>query len=292
MALDAMRIALIGGSGQLGTEIRRTWLGDDVAAPSHDDLDLENSEQLGALLDRLEPDAVVNCAAFHNVDRCESEPERAFAVNAVAVDRLARLCDERGATFVTISTDYVFDGTATRPYGEEDRPAPLSAYGVSKLAGELLVARLNSRALVVRTCGVYGVKPSASKGHTFVDRVIAQARAGEPIRVVNDVTASPTFAGDLAVAIRGLLERSATGLYHAANVGPVTWYDFASEALRQSGIEYAIEPIPAASWKAPARRPAYSALDSGKIRTLGIEMPGWRAGIASFLGLRAASGEG
>lgn len=286
-----MRVAVIGGSGQLGTEIRRTWLRDEIAAPGHAELDLEHGDSVAAFLDTFGPDAVVNCAAFHNVDRCEAEPDRALAVNAVAVDRLARLCDERGATFVTVSTDYVFDGKSTRPYTEEDRPAPLSAYGVSKLAGELLVERLQSRALIVRTCGVYGVKPSASKGHTFVDRVIAQARAGEQIRVVNDVTASPTFAGDLAHAIRALLERNATGLFHVANAGAVTWYDFAVEALRQTGIDFPIEPIPASAWKAPARRPAFSALDSGKLRAIGCAMPDWREGISSFLGLRAASGE-
>ncbi|MBV8155584.1 MAG: dTDP-4-dehydrorhamnose reductase [Candidatus Eremiobacteraeota bacterium] len=289
-----MRVALIGGSGQLGTEIRRRWTDDEIVAPPHAEIDIEDAAAVAAMLDAVKPDAVVNCAAFHNVDRCEAEPGRAFAVNAVAVDRVAHLCDERSTAFVTISTDYVFDGASARPYVETDRPAPLSAYGVSKLAGELLALRLRSRALVVRTCGVYGVRPSASKGYTFVDRVIAQARAGEPIRIVNDVTASPTFAGDLALAIRFLLERRASGLYHAANAGPVTWHAFAVEALRQAGIAYPVEPIPAASWKAPARRPAFSALDSGKLRALGFDMPGWREGIEAYLyalGLAAVPGE-
>jgi dTDP-4-dehydrorhamnose reductase len=133
------------------------------------------------------------------------------------------------------------------------------------------------------------VRPSASKGHTFVDRVIAQGRAKETIRIVNDVTASPTFAGHLAAALKRLVESGATGLYHAANAGQVTWYDFAVEALRQAGVDHKVEPIPAASWKAPARRPAFSALDSGKLRALGIEMPGWREGIAAYLELKAAS---
>ena len=280
------RLLLVGGSGQLGTEIRRGWTSWEIAAPSHAELDIEDGDAVDAFVAREKPDAIVNCAAFHNVDRCEAEPERALAVNAVAVERLARIARDNGATFVTISTDYVFDGTATVPYTERDCPRPQSAYAVSKLAGEQLVARLDSRALVVRTCGVYGVRPSASKGHTFVDRVIAQGRAKETIRIVNDVTASPTFAGHLAEALLALLESGATGLYHAANAGPVTWYDFAVEALRQAGVDHAIEPIPAASWKAPARRPAFSALDSGKLRALGFEMPGWREGIAAYLRLK------
>jgi dTDP-4-dehydrorhamnose reductase len=282
------RLLLIGGSGQLGTEIRRSWAQWDIVAPSHAQLDIENGEAIDALVARERPDAIVNCAAFHNVDRCEVQPERALAVNAIAVERLARSARSNDAVFVTISTDYVFDGTATVPYTERDCARPLSAYAVSKLAGEQLVARLDSRALIVRTCGVYGVRPSASKGHTFVDRVIAQARAKETIRIVNDVTASPTFAGHLARALRLLVEAGATGLYHAANAGPVTWYDFAVEALRQAGVDHPVEPIPAASWKAPARRPAFSALDSGKLRDLGIDMPGWREGIAAYLELKAA----
>ncbi|HEY1977480.1 MAG TPA: dTDP-4-dehydrorhamnose reductase [Candidatus Baltobacteraceae bacterium] len=280
------RALLIGGSGQLGTEIRRSWTRWEIVAPSHADLDIEDGNAVDAFVAHEKPDAVVNCAAFHNVDRCEAEPERALAVNAIAVERLARSARDRNAIFVTISTDYVFDGTATVPYTERDCPRPLSAYAVSKLAGEQLVARLDSRALVVRTCGVYGVRPSAGKGHTFVDRVIAQGRAKETIRIVNDVTASPTFAGHLAEALLSLVESGATGLFHAADVGPVTWYDFAVEALRQAGVDHPVEPIAAASWKAPARRPAFSALDSGKLRTLGIEMPGWREGIAAYLRLK------
>lgn len=282
------RVLLIGGSGQLGTEIRRVWTRWEILAPTHAELDIENGDAIDALLAREKPDAVVNCAAFHNVDRCELEPERALAVNAIAVERLARSARDNDALFVTISTDYVFDGTASVPYTERDCPGPLSAYAVSKLAGEQLVARLDSRALVVRTCGVYGLRPSASKGHTFVDRVIAQGRAKEAIRIVNDVAASPTFAGHLGEALLRLVESEATGLYHAANVGPVTWYDFAVEALRQAGVDHPVEPISASSWKAQARRPAFSALDSGKLRALGFEMPGWREGIAAYLELKRA----
>lgn len=283
------RALLIGGSGQLGTEIRRTWTRWEIASPSHAELDIENGDAADAFIAREKPDVVLNCAAFHNVDRCEAEPDRALVVNAIAVERLARCARDNGAAFVTISTDYVFDGTARVPYTERDCPRPLSAYAVSKLAGEQLVARLDSRALVVRTCGVYGVRPSAGKGHTFVDRVIAQGRAKEPIRIVNDVTASPTFAGHLAEALLSLIESRATGLYHAANAGPVTWFDFAVEALRQAGVDHPIEPIPASSWKSPARRPAFSALDSGKLRAAGFDMPGWRDGIAAYLRLRNAS---
>jgi dTDP-4-dehydrorhamnose reductase len=282
-----MRVLVIGGTGQLGTEIQRRWTGDEIVAPARADLDIEDAPALAEALESIGPEVVVNCAAFHNVDRCEETPERAFAVNALAVDRLARMCRDRDAVFVTISTDYVFDGSATRPYGEDDPLRPISAYGVSKLAGELMVERLRSHAFVVRTCGVYGIRTSTGKGHTFVDRILAQARAGEPSRVVRDVIVSPTFAGDLARALRELLATGAYGLYHAVNPGPVSWYDFACEALAQAGVEGHIEPISALDWTAPARRPAFSALDNAKIRSLGIALPSWREGIAAYLNLRA-----
>jgi dTDP-4-dehydrorhamnose reductase len=282
-----VRVLVIGGAGQLGTEIQRRWTGDEIVAPSRAELDIESAPALAEALERVAPEAVVNCAAFHNVDRCEETPERAFEVNALAVDRLARLCRDRDAIFVTISTDYVFDGSATRPYAEDDPARPISAYGTSKLAGELLVGRLQSRAFVVRTCGVYGIRTSTGKGHTFVDRILAQARAGETSRVVSDVIASPTFAGDLARALRELLATRAYGLYHAVNPGPVSWYDFAREALAQAGVRGQIEPISAQDWTAPARRPAFSALDDAKIGALGIGLPSWHEGIAAYLNLRA-----
>ncbi|MHB8146023.1 MAG: dTDP-4-dehydrorhamnose reductase [Vulcanimicrobiaceae bacterium] len=278
-----MRVLLIGGSGQLGTEIGRRWSGYDISAPPHAELDLEDVAALESAIDRLRPKVVVNCAAFHNVDRCTAEPERAFAANAVAVGKAAAICHRRDVLFVTISTDYVFDGQAREPYLESDAPNPISAYGVSKLAGEYLVALQLSPALVVRTCGVYGVRASSTKGYTFIDRIIAQATAGEPVRIVNDVIASPTYAGHLAEALQQLVAAGATGLYHAANVGAVSWYDFAAEALRQAGIAHPIEPISASEWKSETRRPAFSALGSERLGALHIAMPSWREGIAAYL---------
>jgi dTDP-4-dehydrorhamnose reductase len=234
----------------------------------------------------VRPDALINAAAFHDVDRCEEEPERALEVNALAVGRAARLARDRDILFVTISTDYVFDGTTGTPYTENDAPHPLSIYGLSKLAGEYLVERLHARAFVVRTCGVYGPGASSSRRPSLIEHVLSQSPGGAPVRVVADVVASPTFAGDLADALRRLIESEAYGLYHAADVGPVSWYDFARDAARQAGLKLAIEPIPAQEWKASALRPRFSALENAKLAGLGIAMPSWRAGIAAYLGLR------
>jgi dTDP-4-dehydrorhamnose reductase len=278
-----MRVLLIGGSGQLGSEILRTWDDCEISAPDSAALNLEDSAALTAALDAGHPDLVVNCAAFHNVDTCESEPQRAFAINAIAVDAAARACRDRDLAFVTVSTDYVFDGQTDRAYGEEDTPHPISVYGTSKLAGELLVDRLQMRAFVVRTCGLYATRISTSKGYTFVDRIIAQARAGEPVRIVNDVIASPTYASNLATALRRLVETDRYGLYHAASQEPVSWYDFAARALRLAGIDRPIEPISADDYRQPARRPRFSALASRKLAMLGIEMPTWQRGLADYM---------
>ncbi|HEY5340015.1 MAG TPA: dTDP-4-dehydrorhamnose reductase [Candidatus Aquilonibacter sp.] len=278
-----MKVLLVGGSGQLGAQILARWVADEVVAPLHAQLDLTDAASVQAQLERHQPELVVNCAAFHNVDTCETQPERAFEINALAVDRVAGFCAHRGAAFMTISTDYVFDGAATMPYTEDDCPRPISAYGASKLAGENLVLRREMQAYVVRTCGVYGVAPSRSKGHTFVDRVIAQARAGEEIRIVDDVIASPTYAGHLAIALREMVERRAYGLSHACNAGPVSWFDFARAALELAKIDHPISPISASQWKAPARRPAYSALANARLTELGITLPAWRDGIAAYL---------
>lgn len=282
------RVLLLGGSGQLGGEIRRLWTGVEIIAPAHAALDITDRTAVAAAIASHRPDAVVNCAAFHNVERCEAQPEQAFAANTLAVNAIAQACAEHGAAFVTFSTDYVFDGELGRPYTEGDRPNPLSAYGASKYAGELLVLRLQTRAYVIRTCGVYAVRPSASKGHTFIDRVIAQARAGEPVRVVRDQTVSPTYAPHLAQGVLALVQSEAPpGVYHMVNEGAVTWYDYASEALRIAGVEYAIEPISYKDWNSPVRRPAFSALENARLHQIRISLPSWAQGISAYMRDRA-----
>lgn len=281
---DVSRVLLLGGSGQLGGEIRRGWTGVQFIAPAHDELDITDARAVAQAIERHAPDAVVNCAAFHNVERCEAEPLNALAANAVAVDAMAQACVQRQAVFLTISTDYVFDGELRRPYTEADVPHPLSAYGISKYTGELLVLRLQSAAYVVRTCGVYATRASTSKGHTFIDRILSQARAGETSRVVADQTVSPTYAPHLALALRQLLESNAPyGLYHAVNEGAVTWYDYASEAVRIAGIDHPIEATSYKHWPSRVRRPAFSALENAKLHELGITMPSWREGVAAYL---------
>ena len=282
------RVLLLGGSGQLGTAIRQRWKECEIVAPSHQTLKLEDRDAVRDAIEASRPDVVVNAAAFHDVDRCETEPRPAFEVNALAVRNAARLARDAGSAFVTISTDYVFDGETTTPYAEDDAPHPLSVYGASKLAGEYLVDALRMDALIVRTCGLYG-EASAKGRKSFIERLLAYAGGTQPFRVVADVTASPTFAGHLADAIRRLLEKQCYGLYHAVDAGAVTWYDFAREAVSQAGAAVAVEPIAAHQWKAPAIRPRFSALANAKLAEAGIAMPSWRAGIGAYLASRPAN---
>lgn len=277
------RALVIGGAGRLGTAIARVWKDYAIVAPPRAELALEDAAAFDAALAAHVPDVVVNCAAFADVDGCETRAERAFALNALAVERAARASAGAGATFVTISTDYVFDGRARRPYGEDDAAAPLNVYGISKLAGELLVERLESQALIVRTCGLYGQPRPAGTGGDFVGRLVSRAQQGERVAVVSDAIVSPTFAEHVAAAIAALLGAGARGLYHAAAAEPVTWYDFAAELLARAGIGARLEPIRLRDWKAAARRPLYSALDSAKLGAAGFAMPTWREGIAEYL---------
>ena len=281
------RLLLLGGSGQLGTQIQARWSDWQIDAPSHSSLDLENQEALAAYIAASAPAVVLNCAAFHNVDRCEDEPTRAFAMNAIAVDRLAAICAIAQTHFITISTDYVFDGSATTPYLEDHAPRPINTYGVSKFAGELLALRHGGDALVVRTCGLYGLMPSSVKGYTFIDRILTQARSREVLRVVDDVVASPSYAADVADGLLAAANARMTGTLHLANQGPVSWYDFAAAVLLRAGVSGEIERVKASDWKAKARRPGFSALGSSRSNELNFMMPSWREGIVKYLKAKA-----
>jgi dTDP-4-dehydrorhamnose reductase len=284
------RVLVIGGSGQLGTAIAARWDDFEIVAPAHDELPIERTQRLEETLDRVAPNVLLNAAAFHDVDRCEAEPQRAFEINARAAGAAARLAAARDTVFVTVSTDYVFDGKKGKPYIESDAPNPLSAYGSSRLAGERLVEAAGGRAFVVRTCGLYGASRSPSRRPTFIERILRQGSQGDPVRVVADVIASPTYSNDLADALHALVGSERYGLYHAAGAGAVSWFDFAQAALAEARVDLPIEPISAGQWKAAAIRPRFSALDNAKLRELGISLRPWRAGLAEYLGALADIG--
>jgi dTDP-4-dehydrorhamnose reductase len=283
------RILLIGGSGQLGTALRAELAGAEISAPAHVAFDLV-SDSPAALLDGATYDLAINCAAFHNVDTCEREPDKAFAANTLAVDGFARACAQRDVAFMTISTDYVFDGTARQPYREADATGPRTTYGVSKLGGEFLTRRSGPKHYVVRTSGVFGTIGTSSKGYTLIDKVLGQAKRGEPTRMVADMTFSPSYAPHVARAIRALVEAEAYGVHHVTNAGACTWFEFVQTAFAKAGFADAkLEPVAYASFKNPVQRPMYSPLDNTTFAKLGLPpMPRWQTALDEFLVARCS----
>jgi dTDP-4-dehydrorhamnose reductase len=275
---------VIGASGQLGSDLLATLAGLDAVGVDHAMVDIERPAEIAAMLAHHKPSLVVNTAAYHNVERCETHAERAFAVNAVAVDSLATLCEAAEIALAHISTDYVFDGAHSIPYTESDRPAPINVYGISKYAGELALTARTERHFLFRTSGLYGVRGSSTKGYTFAERMREQARAGKPLRVVDDITCTPSYTLDVARTIRAVLETGRFGTYHVTNAGSCTWYDFAVEVLSASGIDAPIERTTSDAFPAFARRPRYSVLAHDALARAGVPLPpDWRLGLHDYL---------
>jgi dTDP-4-dehydrorhamnose reductase len=275
-----MRYALIGSAGQLGCELR-TRLEGEVVALTREQVDLSQPQTLRTALTGLRPDVVVNCAAYNFVDKAESEPEAAFAVNAWAVRALAEFCRDQDRLLVHFSTDYVFglDVERRTPYAETDAPGPLSVYGLSKLAGEYQARAVAPRHVIVRTCGLYGRRGVGGKGTNFVETMLRVAGQGKPLRVVADQVCTPSAAADVAAATVDLLRSGWTGLFHVVNSGSCNWFEFAGAIFELSGLSPELKPTTAAAFGAAARRPAYSVLTSATVPPL----RSWRDALASYL---------
>jgi len=290
MTRPAVRCALIGSTGQLGFDLARSFdLAGDLVALTRDRLDLLEPTAIPRVLAELRPTHVVNAAAYNLVDRAEDERERAFALNADAVGALAEACQALGATLVHFSTDYVFDGRKTSPYAEDDGPGPLGVYAASKVAGERLARERCERTFIVRVCGLYGIGQSASAGRTnFVETMLRLAERGGTIRVVRDQVLTPSYTRDLAPKVWRLLARGGPGIYHVTNAGQTSFYDFAREIFRLSGLTPDLVPVTAAEYGARARRPAYSVLAHGRLTALGEDdLRPWPDALAAYLRERA-----
>ena len=280
-----MKIAVLGSLGQLGRDLCPRLQG-EVISLGRADFDLTDHERLRQRLIELRPDAVVNCAAYNFVDRAESQPEVAMAVNVWAVRDLAQVCRDLNALLVHFSTDYVFglDSARSAPWREEDAPGPISVYGLGKLAGEYFVRSICPKHFVVRTCGLYGLAGMGGKGGNFVETMLRAAGQAKPLRVVADQRCTPSFTADVAVAVAELIPTAAYGLYHITNVSDCSWYEFASEIFRLSGLSPALRAITSAEYEAPARRPTYSVLSLERFASLGLARPRpWHDALAAYL---------
>lgn len=282
-----MRIAVIGGNGQVGTDLvaAARAAGLDVLPLTHADCDVTDRASLDAAFRDLgEGDFVANTAAFHRTDACEDDPERAMAVNALGAFNAAAAASERGAGIVFVSTDFVFDGSKDSAYVESDVPKPINAYGVSKFAGEMLAAHANPSHYVVRISSVFGAAGASGKGGNFVETIISKARAGAPIDVVDDIVMAPTYAADAGRLLVALLStRAPFGVYHLANSGECSWFEFADAILADSGLGARARAISSADVAGKARRPRRSTLASEKLKALGLVARPWRDALDAYL---------
>ena len=280
-----MRVAVTGAYGQLGESCR---LGSNAIPLDIDTLDLTDGQAVADRMSALKPGAVINCAAYTQVDQAESEPEKCRAVNATAVEHLARACGAIDCPLVQISTDYVFGAVRSepRPWREDDLPLPQGIYARTKLEGEQAAAR-HPKHWIVRACGLYA-RPSDQRATNFVRTMLCLGGMQPELRVVADQHCTPTYVPHLARAIVFLVgagggRPAPWGMYHVTSAGQTTWCDFAAEIFRQAGMRVAVRPITTEEYGAPAARPSYSVLDTAAYRRLGgPPMPDWKAALAEY----------
>jgi dTDP-4-dehydrorhamnose reductase len=285
VASSVPRTVLIGAGGQLGSDIVRTWPADSLVPLAHAAIDVTNREQVRSVIAEQRPELVINTAAFHNVDVCEDEPEKAFAVNAIGAMNVADACHEAGAALMHISTDYVFSGITGRAYSEDDAPDAINVYGVSKAAGEQLVRSRLPAHYIIRTSGLYGVAGASGKGGNFVERMLQLAgEEGRQLRVVDDQTLSPTFTADLAEKLADVAASRQYGTLHVTSSDSCSWYEFARTIFERAGVQADLSPTTTAAFGAKAPRPAYSVLANGALPRIGLSlMRPWQDALQDYL---------
>jgi dTDP-4-dehydrorhamnose reductase len=272
-----MRIVVTGAGGQLGRELCRMLANETVIPKDLPEFDLAQPAVEGQIQD-AKPDVVIHAGAYTDVDGAERTPDLAMAVNRDGAARVARAAARAGARLIYVSTDYVFDGTATVPYTERDTPNPINVYGMSKWLGEQAVLASGADALVVRTAWLYG-----HYGKNFVKSIMSAARRESALRVVSDQRGCPTFAEDLASALIALIAKSVSGVIHVTNRGDCTWHEFAEAIVRDMGLAVPVAPITTEEAGRVATRPRFSVLSQDRLASVGIMMPEWRRSLAQFV---------
>lgn len=276
-----MKTYLITGcNGQLGRALNEL-LADNreiiIKNTDVDTLDICDLEAVRAMTAAVKPDVIINCAAHTAVDRCETDRDNAYNINANGPKNLAIAAEENGASIVQVSTDYVFDGDSQKPYYEEDAVNPQSVYGATKLAGEQEAAKAASRYYIVRTAWLYG------EGKNFVRTMLNLAKTNNRITVVDDQFGSPTTALELARAILYILENGDYGIYHATCEGMTSWYEFACRIFKEAGVEAEVVPVSSEEYKAEAKRPQYSVLENAHLKKINYTMKNWEDALVEYL---------
>jgi len=285
--MATQRIAIFGSTGQLGSDLVSVLQDSgkfDVIPLTHEIADCTDAEAVRKAVRHSNPQFVVNCAAYVRVDDCEDHAREAFDVNAIGALNIARACAEIDALCVYISTDYVFDGEKKDPYVESDPTNPINVYGTSKLAGEYLVRQAARRWLIIRVASLFGKTGARGKGGNFIETILAKAKKGEPLKVVDDIHISPTYTRDAAEMIKHLISAQETGVAHAANRGACTWYEFAKMALDLCAIKVSLAAVPSADFPTRARRPKNSTLGTERLFAgAGVRTPTWQEALRAYL---------
>ncbi len=292
-----MRILLLGYKGMLGSDLMQNLFPEyEVVGMDKEEIDIVSAQECRNAVQETSPDVVINAAAYTNVDDCETDKERCFAVNAEAVRNIALACQEQKIPLVHFSTDYVFDGKSKNPYKENDPCNPVNAYGESKRKGELYLQSITENYLLIRTAWLFG-----KRGRNFVEAILEKAEAknyiketfekkkaaatqSSTIEVVDDQVGSPTYTKDLAAAVKLLLKKNARGVFHITNRGTCSWHQFAVQIIKESGFEIKVIPITSDMLQRPAQRPSYSVLSSQKFtNTTGKAMQPWQLALQDYL---------
>jgi dTDP-4-dehydrorhamnose reductase len=281
---------VFGCRGQLGVELMTVLQARGYAAVGFDrsEIDITNAAQVERAFAAQDPAIVINAAAYNQVDVAEKEPLPAMQANGLAVRNLAMACRQHDARLVHFSTDYVFDGAAGRAYTEEDATRPLGAYAVSKLAGELYAQAYLDNPLIIRTSGVFGPGGLNTARGNFIEAMLRLAASNQPIRVLNDHVASPTYSPFLAARAADLVDRNLTGIFHVGGGEPISWFDYAAMIFRVAGLDPELKPTNEREFRTAARRPKYSALSNAKMERSGIEpLPPLETAVKLYMEARA-----
>ena len=274
---------IFGATGMLGKALTRRWIGDEAIGLGSSQVDIRNPEQVRGVVTQAKPDCIVLAAAYTDVDGCELNPTLAASVNTQGAVNVARAAAEQDARLVFVSTDYVFDGAKMSPYESDDLRHPINAYGKSKADAEEKIADILPDCCIVRTSWLFG-----PAGKCFPDTILKLAAIRSEIDVVNDQRGSPTFTFDLADAIVQLCRAKARGIIHCTNSGDCTWFEFASEILRQAGSNTRVRPTTSDRFVRPAERPKYSVLSPASLSGCGISMRNWKETIFEYFTERSA----